>query len=330
MSDQVYLFILENTDCSSNLEAFIKLRSVCRLFYQLSHSIGAPIKYSYETLRALSPRLAQTTNYMLLNKFISVNVSVPERITDLEFSSGSPEITISGNYLHNLIVDSRATNLLPKMCFDRVDNLEMQDLEQGDKISISFLKHLCIKNYTQWSKFTSFISAFSHSLESLRLSVGQNYAIGCEDVFTNLVFLENFNPEEKNMENFPKATFFVDCFLPKDFFNKPYGLLYRNSKEEPCLEYIESENFEGEIISDLVLVLDNFTADSPYVDCIEDCCVLYIEGKVKQDNVPKLLSLIKVSGIYSICIGSQFTQENITERIRANFPEIDIVLCDGK
>nr|WIL04148.1 hypothetical protein Clen_218 [Cedratvirus lena] len=326
LSDQVCLSILESTDVLHNLETFIKLRYVCKLFYHLSAKIGTHIPYSYETLRALSPHLAQATNHMRFKKFICKDILVPEKVTSLELSSGDSNVTISGNHLQKLVVGTHHIELfLSKLRFNRVDTLEIGDLLEKEQFYISSVRHLFLVRIDP-KVLVKFVSSFSHSLESLRFSEQTvDYFYKSKTIFTSLVLLQNFNLDGQNMDNFPKATFFISCPLQPSFFNRSCGLLYKTYRDTGDLQYTQSENFDTQRVHDVVVLLDNFVSDSPYLREIQDCHTLYIEDKVKERDIPSLLSLIQAIEIPTVCVSSE--GENLALEIQAVFPKIKVYQC---
>ncbi|SOB74193.1 hypothetical protein BQ9231_00310 [Cedratvirus lausannensis] len=302
LSEAVYFVLLEQTDVTRNVKTFTKLRSVCRLFYDLSHKLGTPLRYSHESLQALSPRFLQTTNYIWLTRTITEDISVPRRIKRLEFTtSGDPSLKVSGSSLDVLMVDSHARigepNYIPKLCLDRVDTLRVRNADFQEESSLS-VKHLRVSN-TDTGTLKTFLISQAATLETFKItafrphvSVDDDNIFCSKQIFTNLVCVKNVDLRNLTLDNLPKIVFLFDCMIDADFINKPCDLLYGGFREE----YSSSckDNFQASFGYDMVLILDNFNKE--YNKLVQKTLPkrdknlsLYIIGSLREDNLDKLL-----------------------------------------
>nr|WIL03765.1 hypothetical protein Cplu_315 [Cedratvirus plubellavi] len=316
LSEAVYFVLLEQTDVTRNVKTFTKLRSVCRLFYDLSHKLGTPLRYFYESLQALSSRFLQTTNYMWLTRTITEDISVPRRIKRLEFTtSGNPSLKVSGSSLDVLIVDSQARrgepNYIPKLCLDHVDTLRVRnaDFQESSHSVVRFMchrhinltvKHLRVSN-TDTSTLKTFLISQAATLETFKItafrphvSIDDDNIFCSKQIFTNLVCVKNVDLRNLTLDNLPKIVFLFDCMIDADFVNRPCDLLCGGfGKGE---EYSSSckDNFHASFGYDMVLVLDNFNKE--YNKLVQKTLPkrdknlsLYIIGSLGEDNLDKLL-----------------------------------------
>ncbi|SHO33363.1 Hypothetical protein BQ3484_295 [Cedratvirus A11] len=334
-SSQVYFTILQNTDIPNNAKAFVKFRSVCRLFRDLSTNIGTPIVYSYETLSCLRPDMAHITNYMFFSKPLSQNLVVPDKVRKLQFTpSGDPNVVVSGGHLNNLTITGYIRDkkrFLPKLLFESIDTLYIGDFDlQEHCLPPTQVKHLHACGSTEAKAFASYLASVCSNLQSLKLYSGHRPLVK-ENIFSNLVCIYNTDLGELSIENFPKILVLVNCKVYKPFFSKTCNLICKVHEGDKTSICRTRSTFPDKTDHYLVMLLDNFTEDLSEISS-QNLSKIFKEEIVKKkrienpyrdkrggfslevhdvedSNLTRLLSWIRLTRVDPVIISSSVGQE---------------------
>jgi hypothetical protein len=234
------------------------------MFCDLCVKVGAPIDRSYETMQALSPVFAQTTNFMSLKKPLTKDLVVPERIRNLKFvNSGDRNLTVSGECLDSLIVggfidDRKYPCFLPKLRFRKVTKIRLGDfnLTQDTLLPSIQVEELWVDKCNEHCD-KLFASAFVQNLKKLWVSPSQRFCLK-PNLFSNLVIIQNVDLKDVTLDHLPKVMLLVRCKLRKSFFNKPCSVLSKYREDGNCFECIEEDRFYAEMERLYVIPLCNF------------------------------------------------------------------------
>ncbi|SPN79558.1 F-box domain-containing protein [Brazilian cedratvirus IHUMI] len=257
---EVWLNILEYTNISKDVKEFVSLRSVCRLFYDICTDIGTPINYHWETLQALSPLFAQTTNYMSFKKPLTKDLIVPEKIRNLRFpGSGDPNVTITGNYLDELQVINSVgkDNLrsLPKIRFRKIKSLISTgfDIQEDTFLPSAELEEL----YLGDAEFRNLPTSFFQSLRVLSFSYFSRPILSVNN-FSNLVVISTANLQNLTFQHLPKLMLLQDCSLGENFFNKTVTVISKEKSADQNYTCTENTRFYADKRRNYVVIVNNF------------------------------------------------------------------------
>ncbi|SHO33336.1 Hypothetical protein with Leucine-rich repeat [Cedratvirus A11] len=295
---EVWLNILEYTNVPRDVKEFTSMRSVCRMFCDLCVKVGAPIDRSYETMQALSPVFAQTSNYMSLKKPLTKDLVVPERIRRLKFvNSGDPNLTIGGDYLDYLEVtgfidDRKHPCFLPKLRFRKITRIRLGDFKMTEDTFLSsmFVEDLWIDRCDVQVCAVLFASAFAQNLRKLRFSYFQCPRLTA-NLFSNLVIIASANLKDLTLDHLPKVMLLEQCKLRKSFFNKPCSVLSKDRETGEYYHCIEEDRFYAEMKRYYVIPLCNFDIRNVHLLPKESFSII-VDG-IRDEHVGRLVGWMR-------------------------------------
>lgn len=335
LPSEVWLNILEYTDVCRDVREFASARSACRMFYALCFKVGTPIERSYETMQALAPLLAQSTNFMSLTKPLTKDLVVPERIKSLRVTnSGDSTLTISGDCLDYLeiagfIDDRKHPCFLPQLRFTKIKRVRLGDfkLTESTFLPSCVVYDLWLEKYDEQYCDSLFASPFAQNLLKLHFSYFQRPEL-TPNLFSNLVIIHNANLKYLTLDHLPKIMLLVQCKLRKSFFNKPCTVLSKDRDDSKYYECIEEDRFYTGMERYYIVPLCNFDSRNVHllpkesftikVDGIRDKDAGRLIGWMRHTDEKKNSSLEINKGYFGV-------KRNILEkRTRKQLPWIHI------